>query len=152
MQLVIICGSVFGAAEEVARHAQRRLQAQGLTVRFEMRASLESISAQNPDAILAITSTTGMGELPASIEPLFYSIRDTFPAWAGKPSAVLAMGDSNYGDTFCAAGVQFEELFAELGMRSLVPMLRLDASETVTPEADAEPWLDALAAALQAQA
>jgi len=29
-------------------------------------------------------------------------------------------------------------------------MLKLDASETVTPEADAEPWLAALAQALKA--
>ena len=30
-------------------------------------------------------------------------------------------------------------LFAELGVREVQEMLRLDASETVTPEADAEP-------------
>lgn len=34
-------------------------------------------------------------------------------------------------------------------MREVVEMLRLDASETVTPESDAEPWLDSFAAALR---
>jgi MioC protein len=29
----------------------------------------------------------------------------------------------------------------ELGIREVQDMLRLDASETVTPETDAEPWL-----------
>ncbi|MGV2462023.1 UNVERIFIED_CONTAM: flavodoxin, partial [Pseudomonas aeruginosa] len=40
-------------------------------------------------------------------------------------------------------------LFGELGVREVLPMLRLDASETVTPEADAEPWLAEFAAALK---
>jgi MioC protein len=35
-------------------------------------------------------------------------------------------------------------------VHEVLPMLRLDASETVTPEADAEPWLAELAAALKA--
>ena len=33
------------------------------------------------------------------------------------------------------------ELFAELGLREVLPMLRLDSSVTVTPEEDSEPWL-----------
>jgi len=35
-------------------------------------------------------------------------------------------------------------------VREVQPMLRLDASETVTPEADAEPWLAELVQALKA--
>jgi MioC protein len=42
------------------------------------------------------------------------------------------------------------ELHAELGLREVVEMLRLDASETVTPELDAEPWLARFIAALKA--
>jgi len=63
---------------------------------------------------------------------------------------VIALGDSSYGDTFCGAGEQIRELYAELGIREVLPMLRLDASETVTPEVDAEPWLAELATALRA--
>jgi len=33
-------------------------------------------------------------------------------------------------------------LFAELGVVEVQEMLRLDASESVTPETDAEPWLE----------
>ncbi|MBU2013468.1 MAG: flavodoxin, partial [Gammaproteobacteria bacterium] len=36
------------------------------------------------------------------------------------------------------------------GVREVVEMLRLDASETVTPESDAEPWLETFVAALRA--
>ena len=63
--------------------------------------------------------------------------------------AVLALGDSSY-DVFCGGGEQMRELLLELGMREVLPMLRLDASETVTPEDDAMPWLAELAKALKA--
>jgi MioC protein len=49
------------------------------------------------------------------------------------PGAVIGLGDASYGDTFCG-GEQMRELFAELGVREVLPMLRLDASESVTPK------------------
>jgi len=83
--------------------------------------------------------------------PLYSSLRDTLPsALRDLPGAVIALGDSSYGDTYCGAGEQLRELFAELGVREVLPMLKLDASETVTPEADAEPWLAELVQALKA--
>ncbi len=80
-----------------------------------------------------VTSTTGMGELPDNLQPLYYAIRDQLPAWHGLPGGVIGLGDSSYGDTFCGGGEQVRELFGELGVREVLPMLRLDASETVTP-------------------
>ena len=94
-----------------------------------------------PDALLAVTATTGMGELPDNLLPLYSELRDRLPAWSGKPAAVLALGDSSY-DSFCGGGELIRELYAELGLREVVEMLRLDSSETVTPETDAEPWLE----------
>ena len=41
------------------------------------------------------------------------------------------------------------ELLLELQGSEALPMLRLDASETVTPDTDAEPWLQDFIAALR---
>src|SRR5690606_4872121 len=84
------------------------------------------------------------------LQKIHATLRDQPPAWHGLPGAVIALGDSSYGDTFCGAGEQIRELYAELGIREVLPMLRLDASETVTPEVDAEPWLAELATARSA--
>ncbi|MCO7595439.1 MULTISPECIES: flavodoxin [Pseudomonas] len=150
MKVAIISGSVYGTADEVARHAESLLKAAGLQAWHAARATLQDLQGFAPDAFLAVTSTTGMGELPDSIIPLFSSIRDTLPAeWRGLPGAVIGLGDSSYGDTYCGGGEQLRELFAELGLREVLPMLRLDASETVTPETDAEPWIAEFVAALQ---
>ncbi|MBA5982092.1 flavodoxin [Pseudomonas sp. MD195_PC81_125] len=150
MKVAILSGSVYGTAEEVARHAQNLLKDAGFETFYNSRASLADIKAFGPEAILAVTSTTGMGELPDNLQPLYFSLRDQLPmAWRGLPGAVIGLGDASYGDTFCGGGEQMRELFAELGVREVQEMLRLDASESVTPETDAEPWLAQLIAALK---
>ena len=150
MKVAILSGSVYGTAEEVARHAQEILKDAGFNAWHNPRATLADVQAFAPEAFLAVTSTTGMGELPDNLQPLYSAIRDQLPAaWRGLPGAVIALGDESYGDTFCGGGEQMRELFAELGVHEVLPMLRLDASESVTPEADAEPWLGELVAALR---
>ena len=150
MKVAILSGSVYGTAEEVARHAEEILKDAGFNAWHNARATLADVQACAPDAFLAVTSTTGMGELPDNLQPLYSTLRDQLPAaWRGLPGAVIGLGDASYGDTFCGGGEQMRELFAELGIREVQPMLRLDASESVTPEADAEPWLADLITALR---
>lgn len=150
MKVAILSGSVYGTAEEVARHAAKLLDDAGFQTFHNPRATLADIQAFGPQALLAITSTTGMGELPDNLMPLYSTIRDQLPAsFRGLPGAVIGLGDASYGDTFCGGGEQMRELFAELGVHEVLPMLRLDASESVTPESDAEPWLGELIAALR---
>ena len=149
MKVAIISGSVYGTAEEVARHAANLLKAAVFETLHNPRATLADIQAFGPEAFLAVTSTTGMGELPDNLQPLYSTIRDQLPAaWRGLPGAVIGLGDASYGDTFCGGGEQMRELFVELGVREVLQMLRLDASESVTPETDAEPWLADLISAL----
>ncbi|WP_434569774.1 flavodoxin [Pseudomonas sp. Z3-8] len=150
MKVAILSGSVYGTAEEVARHAAKLLDDAGFQTFHNPRATLADIQAFGPQALLAITSTTGMGELPDNLMPLYSTIRDQLPAsFCGLPGAVIGLGDASYGDTFCGGGEQMRELFAELGVHEVLAMLRLDASESVTPESDAEPWLGELIAALR---
>lgn len=142
MKVAIISGSVYGSAEEVARHATSLLRAAGHETLHNPRITLEELLAFEPQALLAVTSTTGMGELPDNIQPLYVQLRDQLPgALRGLPGGVIALGDASYGDTFCGGGEQIRELFAELGINECQDMLRLDGSESVTPETDAEPWL-----------
>ncbi|HEY0287525.1 MAG TPA: flavodoxin [Pseudomonas sp.] len=151
MKVAILSGSVYGSAEEVARHAETIIKAAGHEVLHNPRITLAELQAFEPQAFLAVTSTTGMGELPDNIQPIYSHIRDVLPAaWRGLPGGVIGLGDASYGDTFCAGGEQMRELFAELGIREVLDMLRLDASETVTPESDAEPWLAVFVGHLQA--
>ena len=149
MKVAIVSASVYGTAEDVARHAELTLRAAGFDAWHDPRAQLAQLLEFAPEALLVVTSTTGMGELPDSFIPLYSAIRDQFPAWHGLPGGIIALGDASYGDTFCGGGELVRELYAELGVREVLEMLRLDASETVTPQSDAEPWLADFAAALR---
>lgn len=150
MHLVIFSGSVFGTADEVADAAAERCRAAGLQVTRLKQATVDALLETNADAILACCSTTGMGELPANIQDFYYELQSRFPLLTDKPFGVIALGDAGYGDTFCQGGEQIRELLLELQASELLPMLRLDASETVTPEDDAMPWVDDLIALLRA--
>ena len=145
MKVAILSGSVYGSAEEVALHVKQLLIDAGFEVLLNSRnnPTLAQVQAFAPEAFLAVTSTTGMGELPDNLQPLYSAIKDTLPAaWRGLPGGVIALGDASYGDTFCGGGEQIRELFGELGVHEVQPMLRLDASETVSPETDCEPWVE----------
>ena len=153
MRIALLSGSVYGSAEEVARHIEKILRAAGHEVQHNPRVTLAQLQEFSPEAFLAVTSTTGMGELPDNIQPIYSQIRDVLPAaWRGLPGGVIGLGDASYGDTFCGGGEQMRELFAELGIREVQDMLRLDASETVTPESDSEPWVAEFIRLLQQQA
>lgn len=151
MKLVIISGSVYGTADLVADEAANQARAAGLeAVRMKGEgASVDGLLAENADALLVCCATTGMGEIPDSLVAFHAELHDRFPLLTGLPFGVIALGDSAYGDTFCLAGEQWRDTLLELQAREALPMLRVDASETVTPETDAEPWLSDFYAALR---
>jgi MioC protein len=150
LEVAILSGSAFGAAEEVARHAEAQLCAAGLEARHLPRTGLDALLALDPQALLVVTSTTGMGEVPDDLQALLDEVDGWQPDWRGRPLAVIGLGDSCYGENFCAAALQAHMQLLALGMRDLLSQLQLDASETVTPAEDAEPWLERLAVQLLA--
>ena len=79
MKVAILSGSVYGAAEDVARHAEQLLKRQDIQAWHNPRATVQEILTFAPQALLAVTSTTGMGELPDNIMPLYAQLRDELP-------------------------------------------------------------------------
>ncbi len=141
MQLVIISGTVFGTAEEVAFAAAEALEQAGVKAVYRQQWQLDELVQADPQAVLFVCSTTGMGEMPPAMQLLAKQLEDRLPDWAGRPAGIIALGDAGYGDTFCAAGDELQELVQILGLVEVQEMLRLDASETVTQAADAMPWV-----------
>lgn len=141
-KIAIMVGSVYGGAEYVAEQAQPLLQQKGHQVEWFHPASLDNVLAFNADCWLFISSTTGQGDIPDNLFPFFAECRDRFPLLTGKRFAVLALGDSSYGETFCAAGKQLFEMLTELQGEAIAPMLEIDAGETLQAEDIALPWLE----------
>ena len=106
--LKIFAGTVYGNAQHVAEQVEENLAEQGVDCELESDPSVSDFT--DADAILLITSTTGQGDVPPNLEFVFSDLKDEFPLLNDKPFAVAALGDSSYGESFCGAGRQFNEL------------------------------------------
>lgn len=136
----ILVGSVYGGALITARNIKTTLENEGHSVVVLENPSLEDVTGTD-DALLVCTSTTGQGEVPANLLPFYVALRDELPQQPGRPFGVIVLGDSSYGDTFCGAGDLMEEALYETSARKVGDTLRIDALETMEPEAEAMPWV-----------
>ena len=135
----ILVGSVYGGALLTARKIGQELEADGHRVRVLEDPQLQDI-IDNDDALLVCTSTTGQGEVPPNLLPFYVDLRDQLPQQPGRPFGIIVLGDSSYGDTFCGAGALMEEALYETCARKVGESLKIDALETLEPEAEAVAW------------
>lgn len=138
----IFVGSVYGNAQHVAEQAQELLTKQGVKAKIYEDAKIDDF--KQAEAVLVIASTTGQGDIPENLLPLCIELREQFPLMQQKPFAVAGLGDSSYGETFCAAGKQVHELLCELQGKAVADLLVVDACETLEPEKEVLPWLASL--------
>ena len=87
---------------------------------------------------LVVTSTTGQGDLPDSIVPLYEGIKDLYQPHLRY--GIIALGDSTYAN-FCGGGLKFDALLQEQGGTRVGDMLMIDASEDPEPESVSNPWV-----------
>ncbi|NLW03996.1 MAG: flavodoxin [Pseudomonadaceae bacterium] len=138
--LVILVGSVYGGSVEVAERVAEAVEAAGLSVKLNETPT--SADLKGCSLVLLVTSTTNQGELPESIQPLYEQLQQQPVALGELSYAVIALGDSSYGETYCAAGLLLDEQFADLGAKALMPILKIDALEFFQPAEGVSDWLD----------
>lgn len=136
----IFVGTIYGNALLVAEEAQTVLHRQGHEVKVYEDPRVQDWERYRNEYVLIVTSTTGQGDLPDSIMPLFEAIR----AIGWQPDVkygLIALGDSNY-DNYCGGGKQFDTVLQELGATRVGDVLTIDASETSEPECISSPWVE----------
>lgn len=141
-KIALMAGTVYGSALEVASQLQQRLLEMGHQAQLFYPAKLTEVRPFAADHWLVVTSTTGQGDIPDDLLPFFLQVQQDFPMLTGKSWAVIALGDSSYGATFCGAGEQWRELLSQLDGREIAQMLRIDATENLLPEQPALAWLN----------
>lgn len=140
--IYLAVGSVTGTAIAVGMALQERLKAAGHRVVLDKEPSLAAFNSAAPDALLVCTATTGSGDLPQNISGFYGELDAHFVLQNGRPFGVVSLGDSSYDDTFCNAGLLFEEKLLDLQGSQTVPRVTIDAIETATPDEDALFWLE----------
>ncbi|MFV7769594.1 flavodoxin [Shewanella marisflavi] len=136
----LVFGTVYGNAQFVAETLQEELNAAGVEVALMAPETLNGFVPPQEELLLVVTSTTGQGDLPDDISPWFETLRGEAPYLPKLQYGVVALGDSSY-ETFCNAGIRFDELLAELGATRIGDLLKIDACETMEPEVEAKAWL-----------
>lgn len=139
-KIYIAIGSETGTATAVAHALKAELISKGHTAEYDEFASLENLQKDNWDGLIVCTATTGQGDIPDNILPFYQQLTENLPQMPNLKFGIISLGDSSY-DTFCQAGEAFQEVLYDMQANELVPRLKLDALETVTPDEDALVWL-----------
>lgn len=126
--LLILYGSQSGGAEGLAKKLGKQAVTKGFTPRVCSLDAVKAADLAKESSVLIATSTWGEGDMPDNAVA-FWNELDS-PAFTtplgGLAFAVLALGDKNYGETFCLAGKKFDAKFAALGARRIAPLVECD--------------------------
>lgn len=138
----VFVGTVYGNSLAVAESAQEILKQLGHEVTiFDEPVLSDWLQYNNGEAAaLVITSTTGQGDFPDTIAPLFFEIQNVVGYQPDLRYGVIALGDSSY-DNFGEAGKRFDALLAEQSANRIGELLLIDGTEVDVPEEFAKSWL-----------
>jgi len=144
-KIILMTGSVFGAATLTSDEIETALQDASHEVIRPDPPSIDALTDESVDILIVCTSTTGSGDVPDDLLPVYTGLRTEYPRITHLKYLVVALGDSSY-DNFCGGGVTMDESLADLGAQQIKEPLKLDALEVTEPEDIAPPWvLEALA-------
>jgi MioC protein len=141
MKVFLIVGSESGNAEMVGDCVKDALEKLGHEVDVFASGSLEGAALAGREVVLIVSSTTGIGDVPQNVEPLYDALCEQRPSLAHLRYGIVGLGDRNYKESFLGGPKKWDAIFAELGGRRIGERLELDATDNPTPDEDAVRWV-----------
>ena len=135
--ILIVIGTESGNAQMVAECLEDELAEHGHSIEVDDDAVAGVVSDQSRDVVLICTATTGMGDLPANIQPMADDLSDNGTDLSHIRYGVIALGDQTYQDTFCGGGRKMDALFEKLGAIRIGERLEIDACTQPLPDDEA---------------
>ena len=138
-KIQIFVGSVMGTSLDVANSLSRELIALYHEVKTNASFKTDDLSLDD-EIILICTSSTGMGDIPENIIPMYQYLINNFPKIHGRKYGIVALGDSSYPN-FAQAGKSFDAALEDLGAVKIGETLFLDAILVDDYDAEAKDWV-----------
>ena len=134
----IIVGTVYGSTVALAEECQDFLTAQGHQCEWLETPELSDL---DPSAsLLIMTASTGMGDIPDGLMPLYCDLLDEEPDLTQQRFALVGLGDSSY-DYFNGAAKRLFEVLMNFNAQPLAEPLYVDANEEPEPAEPVMRWL-----------
>lgn len=150
MEILLICGSEMGNAEMVADLVKDAIEERGHEVEMVTDGDLSDLRLDQREVLLVVTSTTGLGDVPQNLEPIYDALVEERPDLSHLRYGIVGMGDRNYKDTYCGGPKKMDAILSELGATLVGERLLLDATDHPMPDEDAVAWLPSWLDALSA--
>lgn len=141
MEILLICGSEMGNAEMVADLVKDAIEERGHEVEMVTEGDLAELRLPEREVLLVVTSTTGLGDVPQNLEPIYDALVEERPELSHLRYGIVGMGDRNYKDTYCGGPKKMDAILSELGATCVGERLLLDATDHPMPDEDAIAWL-----------
>jgi MioC protein len=140
MKVFLIVGSESGNTEMVGDCVTDALVALGHDVERFSGGGVADAKLNEREVVLICTSTTGIGDVPQNVLPLYTELSEKRPSLAGVRYGLVGLGDRNYRDSFLGGPKKWDTLLTELGATRVGDRLELDATDHPTPDLDAVEW------------
>lgn len=141
MKIFLIVGSESGNSEMVGDCVKDALEGMGHEVELFREGGLADAGLGDRPLVLLCTSSTGIGDIPQNIEPLFAELTERRPDLSRMRYGLIGLGDRNYKESFLGGPKKWDALFTELGAVRLGDRLELDATDNPRPDEDAVEWV-----------
>lgn len=138
--VLLLCGSVFGTATLTADEIETSLDEAGHDISRPDPQTIDALLDESLDWLIVCTSSTGNGDVPDDLNPVYMSLLSEYPKITHLKYAVVALGDSSY-DTFCGGGLAVDAALADLGAMQMAQPMKIDAQEVTEPEEVAPEWV-----------
>ena len=135
----ILVGSVGGRALQTATAVAHVLNRQGHQIRLNMEPDIDDLQQDEQEVLLVCCSTTGQGELPGELLPLFHSLDDERIDLQQRCYGVIALGNSGY-PYFARAGYLMEDALYRSGAHRIGDICTLDARHIDNHPLSAAMW------------
>ncbi len=134
-RLTIVYGTETGNSKKVATEFALKAKKNSMNAKLISLDQYRLNDLEKEEYLLAVISTQGEGEPPASAKKFYDHIHQNSVRLEKLKFGVLALGDTSY-PLFCKAGEDVDRQFEKLGGQRLVPVQKCD----VDYEDEAENW------------